>query len=660
MYHFVLPPFLPAVLSRVLRLVSARSSTPAPWPALLLSAALLGLPGCSLLPHRTAPADPDAPVAEAAGAPAFAVEVRAPGTVRDTLERHLELQRFRHLPDLHPSELQRLLGATDANARELLGTLGYFAPTITVELTETPESKAAPRTVVVTVEPGPQTRIASAAIDFTGPAEAPAPASDAQAPQSAPDRQQQASLRQQQRVQRDWSLQPGQPFTQSAWDSAKNDGLRQLQARRHPTARIANSRAEIDADTHEAKLSVTYDPGPAYRFGALRVQGNERYDPDGARRLARLPTGSVYDEAEMLDAQLRLASSGYYDAVFLTLDTEGTDPQAAPVVAHVREAPLQKLVFGPGFSTDSGARLSLEHIHNRLPGIGWRAVSKLSLDRKAKLASSEWTALPDNNGWRWFAGGQVQREDTGDYETNSGRLRSGRSKSTKTIDRSYFLQYDYANSQGPNAPPSGTAVSVNYGWTGRYFNSLTAPTRGHGIAVELGLGTTLRPERDPFVRTLVRWQTFIPAGRVQDDAGQGRNARIAVRTEAGAVLARDGAQVPVTQLFLTGGDTTVRGYGYRSIGARTDNGQLYGGRYLAVGSVEWQRPIIYQGAMTDWESTLFVDAGAVADHAGDLDPRVGVGAGVRWRSPVGPLQADLAYGVKTKEVRLHLRLGFSF
>ncbi|WP_445206437.1 autotransporter assembly complex protein TamA [Acidovorax sp. sic0104] len=630
---------------------TAISPTPALWPALLL-VGVLGLQGCSMLRPGVDKDEGDnasgtSPVIAESSSPSFAVEVRAPDTVRGTLQRHLELQRFRNLPDVNASELQRLLGAADANARELLGALGYFAPTITVELTETPDSKAAPRTVVVTVQPGPQTHIASADIDFSGN-----PAAD---PEDA-----KATTRQQQRVQRNWSLSPGLAFTQSAWDSAKTDGLRQLQARRHPTARIANSRAEIDADKHEAKLSVTYDPGPAYRFGPLRVQGSERYDPDGARRLARLPTGAVYDEAELLDAQLRLASSGYYDAVFLTLDTEGTDPQAAPVVAQVREAPLQKLVFGPGFSTDSGARLSLEHIHNKLPGIGWRAVSKLSLDRETKLASTEWTALPDTNGWRWFAGGQVQREDTGDFETNSGRLRSGRSKSTKAIDRSYFLQYDYANSQGAGAPPSGTAVSVNYGWTGRYFNNMTAPTRGHGIAVELGLGTTLRPERDPFVRTLVRWQTFIPAGRVQDDAGQGRNARIAVRTEAGAVLARDGAQVPVTQLFLTGGDTTVRGYGYRSIGARTDNGQLYGGRYMAVGSVEWQRPIVYKGEMTDWESTVFVDAGAVADRAGDLDPRVGVGAGVRWRSPVGPLQADLAYGVKTKEVRVHLRLGFSF
>ena len=80
------------------------------------------------------------------------------------LERHLELQRFRALPDLQDGELQRLLAAADANARELLGTMGYFAPTITVLMTDTPESKAALRAVVVVVEPGPQTRIASTQI----------------------------------------------------------------------------------------------------------------------------------------------------------------------------------------------------------------------------------------------------------------------------------------------------------------------------------------------------------------------------------------------------------------------------------------------------------------------------------------------------------------
>ena len=621
--------------------MSRHSPTPAFWPALLFSS-LLFLQGCSLLPHQEA----DAQATATAGQPApdaFTLVVLAPPAIRPTLERHLDLQRFRTQPDLHPRELTRLLGAADDNARELLATLGYFSPTLTVDLVPTPPGSTAPPTITVRVEPGPQTQVVEAELDFAGP-----PPDNAQA------------RRQHARIRSSWLLPPGQPFTQTGWDNAKSQGLRQLQTRRHPTARIAQSRADIDADQQQARLAVTYDPGPLVRFGPLRVEGNQRYDPDGARRLARLPTGAEYDEAQLLDAQLRLASSGYYDAVFLTLDTEGTDPLAAPVVAQVREAPLQKLVSGVGLSTDSGARLSLDHTHNRLPVIGWRALSKLSLDRNTKRLGTDWMALPDDSGWRWFSGAQLQRETTGDYEVNSTRLRAGRSQSTDHIDRNYALQIDTARSQGVNAPPSSTALSAQFGWTGRYFNNPTHPTRGHGVAWELGVGTTLRPQRDPFVRLLARWLHYQPLGRVEAAQGPARQSRLAWRAEAGAVLARSGAQVPVTQLFLTGGDTTVRGYGYRALGARTDNGQLFGGRYLAVGSAEWQRPIVWKGEMTDWESTLFVDAGAVADHPSDLHARVGVGAGLRWRSPVGPVQADLAWGVQAKALRLHLRLGFSF
>ncbi|WP_287925395.1 BamA/TamA family outer membrane protein [Diaphorobacter sp.] len=617
--------------------MSRHSPTPAFWSALLFSS-LLFLQGCSLLPLQD-----DHARADTAAQDAFTLVVLAPPAIRPTLERHLDLQRFRTQPDLQPRELTRLLSAADDDARQLLATLGYFSPTLTVDLAPAAPGSTATPTITLRVEPGPQTQVVEAEVEFAG-----APPSD------APTRRQHA------RIRNGWLLPPGQPFTQTGWDNAKNQGLRQLQTRRHPTARIADSRADIDADQQQARLAVTYDPGPLVHFGPLRVEGSQRYDPDGARRLARLPTGAEYDEAQLLDAQLRLASSGYYDAVFLTLDTEGTDPLAAPVVAQVREAPLQKLVSGVGLSTDSGARLSLDHTHNRLPGIGWRALSKLALDRNTKRLGTDWMALPNEGGWRWFSGAQLQRETTGDYEVNSTRLRAGRSQSTDHIDRNYALQFDTARSQGVNAPPSSAALSAQFGWTGRYFNSPTAPTRGYGVAWELGVGTTLRPQRDPFVRLLARWLHYQPLGRVEAAQGPARQSRLAWRAEAGAVLARGGAQLPVTQLFLTGGDTTVRGYGYRAIGARTDNGQLFGGRYLAVGSAEWQRPIVWKGEMTDWESTLFVDAGAVADQPGDLHARVGVGAGLRWRSPVGPVQADLAWGVQAKELRLHLRLGFSF
>ena len=598
------------------------------------------LTGCSALTPKTSERSSEA---AASGAAAFTLQVRAPKEVRDYLEKHLELQRFRAFPDLQERELSRLLGAADANARELLATLGYFSPDIQIDLTKTPDDRRAPRAIVVTVDPGERTTIKALDLRFQGDIE------------TGP-----TTSRPEARARAAWSLNPGEPFTQEAWDDAKKNSLRALQKRRYPTASLANSRADIDADTHQAALSATFDSGPAYRFGPLHLKGMKRYDAEGIKNIARLPTGAVYDETELLDAQQRLASSGYFDAVFLTLDPDAQQPGAAPVTAQVREAPLQKAIFGIGVSTDSGMRLSLDHTYNQLPWLGWRALTKLSFDREAKVLGTEWTALPGANGWRWVAGAQLQREATGDYQVNSTQWRFGRSQSTDHIDRNYALQYDSAVSQGPMAPPESTALSLNTGWTGRYFDSKTAPASGWGLAAEFGVGTTLRPERDPFVRALARGLYFQPLAKVTAPDGSSRRARIALRTEVGAVLARPGAQIPVTQLFLTGGDTTVRGYSLRSIGARTESDQLFGGRYLAVASAEWQRPLVFGGTVSDFESALFVDVGAVADRLADLHARVGVGAGLRWRSPVGPLQTDLAYGVQAKQLRLHLRLGFTF
>ncbi|MEJ8852217.1 autotransporter assembly complex protein TamA [Variovorax rhizosphaerae] len=627
-------------------------NTPALWPALFLTITLL-LQGCSLLPNQKqdAPASVSRPVAEAdkddagsgpkkAARDAFSIEVEAPERVRDYLIRHLELQRYRQIDDLGAVELSRLMVAAETNARELLGTLGYFTPTITLELKETPEA-AAPREVKVTVEPGEPTLVSLVEVNFSG-----AVAEDA------------AGEAQRNAVRAGWSLRPSLPFSQEGWENAKAGGLRTLTAKRYPTASVKSSRADIDADTARAQLRVAYESGPAFRFGPMLVRGSDRYSPLNALRIARLPAGEDYDQQQLLDAQQRLASSGYYDSVFLTLDTEGTDPQAVPVIAQVRDAPLQKVVLGVGFTTDNGARVSLDHTHNQMPVLGWRSVSRLQFDQKTQLVNTQWTDVPGERGWRWFTGAQLKRDTSGDYEVNSARLRGGMSTSTDHIDRSYFLQYDNAQNKGVGAPPSASALTLNWGWTGRYFNNPAQPTAGYGVAVELGAGYTLTGERLPFLRSYGRWLGVFPLDWT--DTGAARRSRIALRAEAGAVTASDRALIPTTLEFLTGGDNTVRGYSYQQIGVTNAIGQTVQGRYLGVASVEWQRPFVYKGQLTDWESVVFVDAGSVADKARQLRAKVGVGAGARWKSPVGPVQIDLAYGVDVHKFRVHIRLGFNF
>src|SRR5262249_38607956 len=138
------------------------SLTPAWVPALLFAGVLL-LQGCSLLSQkepeeRDAAASPVASESNASGREAYTVDVQAPDSVRDFLTRNLEIQRFTKLEDLGAVELSRLMVAAEANARELLNTMGFFTPTLTLELRETPDGKA-PREVRITVVPGEVTHV---------------------------------------------------------------------------------------------------------------------------------------------------------------------------------------------------------------------------------------------------------------------------------------------------------------------------------------------------------------------------------------------------------------------------------------------------------------------------------------------------------------------
>ncbi|MDD5324050.1 MAG: BamA/TamA family outer membrane protein [Polaromonas sp.] len=569
---------------------------------------------------------------------AFDVIVQAPPAIRELLEKHLELQRYRAVTDLDEAELARLIVLAERNVRNLVGTLGYFSPDIHI----TREGGANVRpTIVVAVEPGQATLISAVNINFAGDiADSPDP----------------GALAQRDKIQRDWRLPTGQRFTQDAWDGAKTQALRELIARRYPAGRLAGSLADVDAPERTANLMLQLDSGPLYRLGPLEVSGLKRYDPLLVPRLARLNAGDVYDQNQLLEAQQRLASSGYFDSAYIFIDPD-SDPLAAPVQVQLREAKLQKVVFGLGITTDSGPRASIEHTHHRVPGIDWRAATKLQLDKKSPFAQTEWTSIPDAGSWRWVGLARAERLDDGELITQAQRLRFGRTQTGDRIDRGMYLQYDRSTVHGAGLTGNstadtgdGSALTADYVWTGRYFDSLPFPDKGHGLGFELGGGTTLGQDRQPFVRAVGRWLGVEPLQR----------GRIALRAEAGAVLARDTAHIPGTQLFRTGGDNTVRGYGLRDIGIALGNGVTGPGHYMAVGSIEWQRPILRDGRPSEWENTFFVDAGAVADKPQDLRFSVGVGTGVRWRSPIGPLQIDLAYGVKVKRVRLHVSVGFAF
>ena len=604
--------------------------------ALLLAALWAAALGPARAQAEVPPASTAAPAVKPIEPPAqqaFALDVRSSDkAISAFLAQHLDLQRYRSLSDLDETELTRLLRDADVQARDLLGTLGFFNPVLKWTQDKT-ASGAVWGQVLLDVNTGPPARITEVQWQWQGDV--------ADNPLARP---------QQEAIVRLWALPEGETFNQSDWRAAKNQALRQLLAENYPWGRLVHSLALVDEPNNQVRLWLTLDSGPAVRLGELQISGADKYGAKQVQRLARLPAGKAYRQNDLLEAQQRLVVSGFYDSVFVSLAPEGS-PELAPVKVELKESLRQKWVLGLGVRSDSGARLSAEHTHHSVPGLHWRSVSKISIDRDLQSLGVDLLAPPDSSLWRWNTSAQFEQEKRGDFQVNSQRWRAGRIQLGDRVDRSYYAQYDTARQPG-DTQGVRESVSGNLAWTWRNFDSLPFPNSGLGVGVELGSGVTLGSNNEPYLRWRAKGLGLLPLGSTR--------GRLAVHGEMGSVVSRDTSNLPTTQLFLTGGDNSVRGYAPNSIGVDAGNGLTVAGRYLATGSVEWQRPIRWNGQRTDWESAVFVDAGAVANETHQLHAQVGYGLGARWRSPVGPVRMDLAYAQALHKFRLHLSVGFTF
>lgn len=535
-------------------------------------------------------------------------------------------------------ELRRLVAAAPEQARSLLEAEGYFASTIKVSMSE--EAPGVPVVVRIEVQPGPKARIEQVQLIFEGELDVLAGKGERDA------------LALVKRLDRQWPLSPGKPFLQSAWSSAKNSTLATLRAEGYAAAVWSGTSATVDAEVHTAKLYVVADSGPRFFYGPLKIEGLKRQPESAIRNMAGFRQGDPYREAQVLDFQERLQKLNLFESVFVTLADDPAQAKDAPLTVQVREMPLQQATFGVGVSSDTGPRVSVEHLHRLLWGQPWQAKSKVQLGREESLAQTDLTSHPTPGRKRWLVSLQASRQlDTDDARTLSYRARGGQMDEGDRLERTTYLEYLRAkvtSSDGVDVSDA-SALSLNQMLVWRDVDSQILPTRGFTANVQGSVGHTFSTmdEAGWFGRAYGRLTWYRPLPK---------QWYASVRAEGGHVFAADEVSVPDTLLFRAGGDESVRGYGYRTLGVQK-NGVTVGGRTMVTGSAELAHPLL-QRFPSLW-GAVFVDAGDAADRWADLDPKLGYGVGVRWRSPVGPLRLDLAYGQDVGEYRIHFSVGIT-
>jgi translocation and assembly module TamA len=382
--------------------------------------------------------------------------------------------------------------------------------------------------------------------------------------------------------------------------------------------------------------------------------------------LNKIKPGDEYSEAALQAFQGRLQDTGYFSGVEVSADmsavleerisdaadqtqAQAPRPPAAtgnvlPVLVRVTENKKKNVSLGVGYSTNTGARAGVGY--DDLNVLGKRMKSSFTYEQRRQNARVDfyWPTTP--KGYNDSVGGGYERKNVNGEITRTTSVSATRKWGSPLLERSLTLEALTEQQTIDNLETNrAKSVPLTYSITKRALDSLVLPTRGYVLSGQLGAAflPVLTDER--FVRAYGRLVYYRPLGE---------KGTLILRGEAGALASKDKAGVPATFLFRAGGDQSVRGYGYQQLGVPAGTA-IIGGRYLATASAEydyWFKP--------PWGAAVFYDVGNAADTWHDLKPKVGYGLGARWRSPVGPVGIDVAYGKAVHEVRLHFSLGFTF
>jgi translocation and assembly module TamA len=584
-------------------------------------------------------------MAQAAEGLKYEVRIDAPGDVRDLLEHNLDLVRFRGNDRIDREQLQRLVRVAPEQIRTLVATDGYYSPVVSATM----DREAAGTPVVqVKVVPGEPVRVGEVDLSLQG---------FVPNPEQPADKQFDVNT-----LKATWPLKKGMIFRQDEWESAKRAILRSVVQTRYPRAQLVESQATVDPESHQANLRVAIDSGPELRFGELRIEGLKRYPDKVVRNLNQISPGDYYSEAALQSYQSRLQDTGYFASVEVSADTSAvlteqldaaamTPEQNAsaamaplPLLVRVVENKRKNVSAGIGYSTNTGNRTSLTY--DDLAIFGLRMKSALTLETKKQTATTNFYFPVTPEGYNDSIGASFERSDISGEVTSVASIAGKRTWGTPLLERSLTLELLTETKTIGGIPSSQSkSLPLTYGVTWRKLDNLLFPTKGYALNAQVGGALLPILTDEAFVRGYARGVLYMPLSV---------NTNAVFRGELGALGSRDKTGVPAVYQFRAGGDQSVRGYGYQELGVPLD-GAITGGRYLATASAEYQYWFKPQ-----YGAAVFYDAGNAGDTFSALHPKSGYGVGARWKSPVGPINVDAAYGHAVHKYRLHFSLGFTF
>jgi outer membrane protein insertion porin family len=417
---------------------------------------------------------------------------------------------------------------------------------------------------------------------------------------------------------------------------------------------------ETSLDPKNLLVHLTFDIEKKKRvsFEKIQIVGNTKTREKVIRRELQIAEGEIYNANGLNKSRDRLRRTGYFKEVDFSTSRGSTD-EKINLDMKVEEAPTGSFSFGVGYSSLDKVTGAAAVADRNLFGLGYSALLRFQLGKVSRDVRFSFTD-PYFLGYRYAAGFDLYNEkrdwDYYSYKITGGDIRFGK-ELTETIraDMTYKLEdinvYNvsnyatlYVKEQEGKKTTSALSLSLSTDTRDDYY----APTRGarHSFYIE-NAGGILGGD-NYFVKAggETSWYFPMPLKTVLNLRGQ-----------VGALLPYGGRLAPIYEKFFVGGIQTVRGFKYGYAGPLDINNEPLGSEKMVAFNSELIFPMSREIGL---RGAVFWDVGKGFDKFSDFTPlKTGIGVGIRWFSPIGPIHIDLGFNPIPKKGEKRMVLDFT-
>jgi len=541
------------------------------------------------------------------------------GRVRDNVLSVLAIQAASRTGALSEERVRRLHERAPGEIGLALQPFGHYRPKVESQLRYT----RGRWTARYSIDPGPAIRVTGIDLRLTGEGRDEPRLTDAVAR---------------------FPIVVGDPLRHALYESGKANLLARAADGGYLAAAFKRSEVRVDLDRYAAEIALIMETGPRHYFGPVSFTQTV-LDSQILESYVTFRPGDPFNMSRLLELQAALSSGPYFSRVEVRPRLDLVEELRVPVEVSLEPRRPQRYEFGVGYGTNTGPRVGLQVEQRRLNRQGHRASGEVKLSLIEQSVTGRYlipSRFPSTRTLTFFAGfAHLEPTASSSDKIVAGasldRLRGDWNETISlTFEREWF---EVGGEEGTSSLLLPTAS-----WTRTEADSRIFTSRGYRLRFELEGAHDAVVSDVSFLRARSHAKLILsPARRL----------RLIGRSDVGGILTGDFRDLPPTVRFFAGGDQSIRGFAYRSLGPRDEDGRVIGGELLIVLSAEMDYRFL-----EDWGVALFYDTGDALDSP-SLSWEQGAGVGVRWRSPIGLIRLDGALAISRSgpPFRAHVTIG---